>query len=698
MSDSERVLVVENDAERRRVLCDVLARSGVEPVCAATPDEAAQALSRERFETAFVSVRHLGESGFEVAERLKSVAPGLGIIFVSAPEFAEDAVHAMRFGACEFVRVPLEPGEVALALARLRERSALVDLAFQARLRYDHLVQNIPLIIFSLREDLTLSFINRACLPMLGFTPEEAAAVPDFLAQRLHRDDRERVLSRLREAMDHHSPFTLQARLTHQQGGTVHVLLKSMPRFSFTGAPGGASLDGVIMDISERVLLEKTLVQDEKLKMLGTISAEVSHEIRNPLVAIGGFARRLKQSHPESGDVDIILRETARLESLLSRIRDYLKPLRMAPKPSSINHILSECLALLAQEMSERGAVCRREFVHDLPLVAVDPDVLGQVVVNLVLHCLQHMPHDSEAVMRTGLDGSSVLVELVAPSEAHALDAPERSLLPFDAESEHLGLPLCYRLLKGMGGVFSYDREDGIARYTLSLPVGSMRPSVVYYDMEDLAPWSETADGAPAQGQRDAEFEIAFDREWRRASRHHLPLCVLVADMDDFKGYVDKNGAKAGRVALKRVGEAIEQRLKRPGDFADQGRGQQFTIVLPDTDEMGGVVVAEDVRELVRGLRIPRRGTDGEEMLTVSVGVASLVPSSQALPAHLVEEATRALYAAKSEGRDRVFAARLRNLHGRDNAPGNGPGNGPGGDAGSPEGREPSGGDAGRSN
>ena len=95
-------------------------------------------------------------------------------------------------------------------------------------------------------------------------------------------------------------------------------------------------LQGMIVDITDRVFLEKAVVQKEKLRILGSISAEVAHEIRNPLVSIGGFARRLRKRFPELPEGDIILRESERLEKMLKRIAEYLYPAREphAPLPS----------------------------------------------------------------------------------------------------------------------------------------------------------------------------------------------------------------------------------------------------------------------------------------------------------------------------------------------------------------------------
>jgi PAS domain S-box-containing protein len=119
-------------------------------------------------------------------------------------------------------------------------------------------------------------------------------------------------------------------------------------------------------EIEERRRLEKILIQKEKLETLGAIAAEVAHEIRNPLVSIGGFARRLRQKFPDSAECEIILRESERLERILSRIGDYLRPAELHFQQCSINTLVSECTDLLALELKRRQVTCRLDLNTEL--------------------------------------------------------------------------------------------------------------------------------------------------------------------------------------------------------------------------------------------------------------------------------------------------------------------------------------------
>jgi two-component system chemotaxis family response regulator WspR len=150
-------------------------------------------------------------------------------------------------------------------------------------------------------------------------------------------------------------------------------------------------------------------------------------------------------------------------------------------------------------------------------------------------------------------------------------------------------------------------------------------------------------------------FDEQLGKEWRRALREQTMLGVMMIDVDAFKPYNDRYGHLRGDEVLKRVGAAIQQCCRRSSDLAARFGGEEFAVVLANTEPEGAERVAEHVRGSVEALAIAHLGSEFG-CVTVSVGVATAVPPSDADGLALVEAADLALYGAKKAGRNRVLA------------------------------------------
>lgn len=145
-------------------------------------------------------------------------------------------------------------------------------------------------------------------------------------------------------------------------------------------------------------------------------------------------------------------------------------------------------------------------------------------------------------------------------------------------------------------------------------------------------------------------FDEALRVEWRRNLRARSPLALVMCDIDRFKSFNDAHGHVAGDRCLRRVAHAIAEAMRRPSDLAARFGGEEFAALLSDTDRDGARRVAEAIRE---GVARSNRSVP-EPAVTISCGVACVVPSVASTPASLLERADACLYGAKTSGRNRV--------------------------------------------
>jgi diguanylate cyclase (GGDEF)-like protein len=149
-------------------------------------------------------------------------------------------------------------------------------------------------------------------------------------------------------------------------------------------------------------------------------------------------------------------------------------------------------------------------------------------------------------------------------------------------------------------------------------------------------------------------FDVAIDRELRRAQRLGGTLSLLLTDIDSFKAYNDHFGHQAGDTCLSAVAQALAAKLKRPADVAARYGGEEFAAILPDTDAAQARQLAENIRAYVASLELPHAPGAVRPYVTLSIGVASMDKGRLDDAAALIEAADKALYAAKRGGRDRV--------------------------------------------
>jgi diguanylate cyclase (GGDEF)-like protein len=149
-------------------------------------------------------------------------------------------------------------------------------------------------------------------------------------------------------------------------------------------------------------------------------------------------------------------------------------------------------------------------------------------------------------------------------------------------------------------------------------------------------------------------FDVALDRELRRAQRAKGELSLLLIDIDSFKAYNDHFGHQQGDACLSTVAQALAAKLKRPADVAARYGGEEFAAILPDTSLEQARLHANAIREHVAGLALPHAPAAHWPMVTLSIGVASFDRERLHEVPALIEAADKALYAAKRGGRNCV--------------------------------------------
>ncbi|WP_448527200.1 GGDEF domain-containing response regulator [Parathermosynechococcus lividus] len=156
-------------------------------------------------------------------------------------------------------------------------------------------------------------------------------------------------------------------------------------------------------------------------------------------------------------------------------------------------------------------------------------------------------------------------------------------------------------------------------------------------------------------------FDAYLRQEWLAAIRDRQPLSLILADVDYFKAYNDHYGHHAGDLCLQKVAQVLQQAVQRPRDFVARYGGEEFVIVLPNTDLGEAELIGRQIQHTLQDCHIVHEHSQVSHCVTLSFGVASLIPLGVASPLELFNAADKALYDAKRQGRNCIVVNSINN-------------------------------------
>jgi signal transduction histidine kinase len=222
---------------------------------------------------------------------------------------------------------------------------------------------------------------------------------------------------------------------------------------------------------------QEKLIHAERLAAIGSMASRVSHEIKNPLIAIGGLAAQLKRSphlgEKEKGKLEIITSEIQRLEKLLLDVRDFTRPTTPKKVPASIRTVVEEVLMLFAPMFGERHIEVKTAWDPGLSEFCFDPDQIKQVLMNLIKNAVEAMPEGGVLTLSTQGDPEWVRIRIADTGKGIDPEIRDQLFRPFISKKETgtgLGLAVSYKLVQDHNGDIRVDSSEKGTTMEVILP------------------------------------------------------------------------------------------------------------------------------------------------------------------------------------------------------------------------------------
>ncbi len=343
----------------------------------------------------------------------------------------------------------------ALILNELTGYQYLIKRTKTAEERYKIILDTAPDAIVSIDKDHKIVVFNNAAEKIFGYSKEEIIGKDlNMLVPSYYGDH----FSYVKRFLETRKPKIIGKSVVfnakREDGSEIPVEL----HISFMEANGEITFTAIIRNVSEQKSLERKLLQSERLAAVGKAVAHVAHEIKNPLMIIGGFSQQIRRHITDKNSlkkIDLILEEVARLERLVANLGDFTKEFRLIKRPSDINLVIKDVLKMMKEIHPEEKYKFVERLSPDIDEVICDPDKIKQVLINIITNAIQAMENGGTVTVATeNKDGEveiSIQDEGKGISEEEILHIFEPFYTTRDSGSG-LGLAISYKIIEAHKG------------------------------------------------------------------------------------------------------------------------------------------------------------------------------------------------------------------------------------------------------
>jgi two-component system NtrC family sensor kinase len=320
---------------------------------------------------------------------------------------------------------------------------------------------------------------NQAMVDMLGYGNKEEVLAMD-LARDLYLDASDRIeFQRMIEAEGFVKDYEVQFK--RKDGEPLTVLLTAHVRKDRSGKVLG--YQGLLVNITERKRLEQQLFQSEKLAAMGRLTAQIAHELNNPIYGVMNCLDLLKSEVPESSSkrrfLDMARTETKRISELLRGMLSFFRPDEDVKTLVDLNSVVDDVILFMGKQLQEFKIQVELEMEEDLPKVFASGNQMKQVILNLIMNAKTAMQRGGMLTIATSSADGRVRLSVADTGSGIPEDIRDRIFEAFfttksDVKGVGLGLSVCFGIIRQHNGEISVESEVDVGtKFIITLPAGS---------------------------------------------------------------------------------------------------------------------------------------------------------------------------------------------------------------------------------
>lgn len=595
------ILVVEDDHGLRQLIERTLRRAEFQTASVSVGAEAIDRVAVDDGIVLLLDYQLPDMTGKEVVERLWETSSQVPFVMMTGQGDEKIAVEMMKLGARDYVvkdacfleYLPQVLRRVVREVSAERRLGEAEAKLREAKRSIFTLMGNLPGMAYRCLNDSnrTMKFVSEGCVSLTGYQPAELLENSRISYMHIiHADDRGAVDEQIQSALDEQRPFQLVYRIYSGDGGERWLWEKGSGVFSSEGEL--QAIEGFMTDITDRKRAEADVLEyARQLETLFNIGVTLSQTLNLRELMDGVLLRVLEVFDMSAGGIFLLEKHSGDLT-----LRAYRG--------------ISEEFAEKVGRVTSSDSFAQNVVMLKKPIlvedVDADPKMKKMGMKEEGFHSFAAVPIQvKEKVLGMVSIGSSVPRKFLS-----------RDVRLFEAITNQIAM--------------------------------AIENAQLYEETVQIA----FTDGLTGLYNRRYLVE-QIEREFARAKRGHVPISVIMIDLDGLKTINDNFGHRMGDVCLCKVAEAIK-RDTRASDVAARWGGDEFVILTPDTESADACSIGERIRAEVEQRRLKLNGT--ENTISVSVGVASY-PANASEITELLQKVDEAVYDAKRLGKNRVSQA-----------------------------------------